>query len=145
MYQNIVARGDAEGDTMATTIATMMDLQNHCATVSGLSVGESNALAELLRSRDDAPAWGTDWAPFFAGFSEREWNALLERAFESKEDAAMKTFQIVSDAGVDMGTYEAGTAAEALDAMARDAGYNDQAHAAREVGAFRGTVEEVRP
>lgn len=55
----------------------------------------------------------------------------------------MAHFQIVSSAGVEMGTYEADTASEALDAMARDAGYRDQADAASQVGAFDGTVTEV--
>ena len=55
-----------------------------------------------------------------------------------------KTFKIVSSAGVEMGTYEAATEREALDAMARDAGYASQADAeARGVAPFEGTVEEV--
>ena len=53
----------------------------------------------------------------------------------------MATFQITSSAGVDMGTYEADTAAEALDTMARDAGYASQADAPV---AFDGKVVEVR-
>lgn len=53
----------------------------------------------------------------------------------------MTMWQITSSAGVDMGIYEAETAADALDAMARDAGYKSQADAAEQVGAFDGTVE----
>jgi hypothetical protein len=55
----------------------------------------------------------------------------------------MKTYKIISSAGVDMGTYEGATEAEALDAMARDAGYRDQAEATDVVGPFEGTVEAV--
>lgn len=56
----------------------------------------------------------------------------------------MKTYRIISSAGVDLGTYEAGTKEEALDAMARDAGYSSQADAeARGIAPFDGTVEEA--
>lgn len=55
----------------------------------------------------------------------------------------MKTFQIISSAGVDMGQYKGANAAEALDAMARDAGYRDQADAAETAGAFEGSVTEM--
>ena len=55
----------------------------------------------------------------------------------------MTSYKITSSAGVDMGTYDADSAGGALDAMARDAGYRDQAHAAEEVGLFDGTVTEV--
>lgn len=55
----------------------------------------------------------------------------------------MTHYQITSSAGVDMGIYEGSTPAEALDAMARDAGYRDQADAAEQVGAFAGTVAAV--
>lgn len=55
----------------------------------------------------------------------------------------MKTFRIVSSAGVDLGTYPGETEADALDAMARDAGYRDQAHAERVTCAFGGDVTEV--
>ena len=41
-----------------------------------------------------------------------------------------KTYRIVSSAGVDMGTYTAATTEEALDAMARDAGYAGAAEGA---------------
>src|SRR5690606_15602808 len=56
---------------------------------------------------------------------------------------AMTKFQIVSSEGVNLGIYEAKTAEEALDAMARDACYRDAAHAAEVAGAFEGTVTEV--
>ncbi len=42
-----------------------------------------------------------------------------------------------------MGTYTAETPAEALDAMAQDAGYASQADAAAQGMAFTGTVEVV--
>jgi len=54
-----------------------------------------------------------------------------------------KTFRIVSSAGVDMGQYQGETEAEALDAMAQDAGYASQADAAAQGMAFTGTVEVV--
>lgn len=50
---------------------------------------------------------------------------------------------LISSAGVDMGIYEGETEADALDAMALDAGYRDQAHAAEVAGPFEGTVAEV--
>jgi hypothetical protein len=55
----------------------------------------------------------------------------------------MTTYQIISSAGVDMGTFDGATEAEALAAMARDAGYRDQAEATAPVGPFEGTVEAV--
>ena len=55
----------------------------------------------------------------------------------------MKSYQIISSAGVDMGTYEADSPEGALDAMARDAGYRDQAEATEVAGAFTGTVTEL--
>jgi|HubBroStandDraft_1064217.scaffolds.fasta_scaffold00294_2 hypothetical protein len=56
----------------------------------------------------------------------------------------MSRYRIVSDAGVDMGTYEAASPYAALDAAARDAGYASQADATeRGVAAFAGTVTEV--
>jgi hypothetical protein len=45
----------------------------------------------------------------------------------TNQETTMTTYQITSSAGVDMGTYEGETAADALDAMARDAGYESQA------------------
>ena len=54
-----------------------------------------------------------------------------------------KTFRIISSAGQDMGTYTAETPAEALDAMARDAGYASAEEAAEVAGPFEGTVEVV--
>jgi hypothetical protein len=58
-------------------------------------------------------------------------------------ETTMTTYQIISSAGVDMGTYKGATEAEALDAMARDAGYRDSAEAAEVAGPFDGTVEAV--
>jgi len=56
----------------------------------------------------------------------------------------MTTYKITSSQGVDMGTYEAADVAGALDAMARDAGYESQADAVeRGVEPFTGIVEEV--
>jgi hypothetical protein len=52
----------------------------------------------------------------------------------------MLSYQITSDAGVDLGIYEGDTPDEALDAMARDAGYASQADAP---SPFSGTVTEV--
>lgn len=57
----------------------------------------------------------------------------------------MSFFQIVSSAGVDMGTFEAPTKEAALEAMARDAGYRDYAHACEVTGSdgHSSTVTEV--
>lgn len=55
----------------------------------------------------------------------------------------IKRYQITSSAGVDMGVYEADSPEDALDAMARNAGYRDQADAAAVAGPFTGTVVEV--
>lgn len=55
----------------------------------------------------------------------------------------MTTYQIVSSAGVDFGTYTATTAEEALDAMARDAGYHSAADAAEQIGVFDGSIVEI--
>ena len=53
----------------------------------------------------------------------------------------MQTFRITSSAGVDMGSYQGETAADALDAMARDAGYTDSQDAAKVAGEFDGKIE----
>jgi len=56
----------------------------------------------------------------------------------------MKHFQITTATGENMGIFEGETEEGALDAMARDAGYRDQAHViAIGVSPFVGTVEEV--
>lgn len=53
-------------------------------------------------------------------------------------------YRIVSDVGQDMGVYEGRNPEEALDAMARDAGYESQADAeTRGIAPFRGTVERI--
>ena len=55
----------------------------------------------------------------------------------------MTTYRIISSAGQEMGTYEADSEIEALDEMARDAGYADQDEAAEAVGPFDGTVQDI--
>lgn len=56
----------------------------------------------------------------------------------------MRTYLIVSSAGVDMGQYSGATPADALDAMARDAGYRDQADAAAQGMPFDGSLAELQ-
>ena len=60
-----------------------------------------------------------------------------------QEDETMKHYDINSDGGVYLGRYIGDSEAEALDAMARDAGYDSQAEAATDAGPFSGTVHEV--
>lgn len=55
----------------------------------------------------------------------------------------MSKWRIISEAAVDMGIFDGETADEALDAMARDSGYKDQAHAESVVGPFTGRVVQV--
>jgi hypothetical protein len=53
-------------------------------------------------------------------------------------------WKITSEGGVTLGTYEAETAEDALDAMAREAGYESEADAvARGITPFKGRVERV--
>lgn len=52
----------------------------------------------------------------------------------------MAKFRFVSSAGVDLGVFEGETEAEALDAMAQDAGYESQADAEEVVGAWDGVA-----
>ena len=49
-------------------------------------------------------------------------------------------WRIISDAGQDLGVYVGDSVADALDAMARDAGYASQETAMSAVGPFRGRV-----
>ena len=55
----------------------------------------------------------------------------------------MSSYKIVSAQGQEMGVYEGETKADALDAMARDAGYDSQAAAAEVAGPFDGTIAEL--
>jgi hypothetical protein len=55
----------------------------------------------------------------------------------------MATYKITSTAGIEMGTYEAQGPRDALSAMARDAGYDSEDHAAEVAGPFEGIVENV--
>lgn len=55
----------------------------------------------------------------------------------------MTTYQIISAQGADLGTYTAASEADALDAMARDAGYASEAEATEVAGPFEGTVVAV--
>lgn len=54
-------------------------------------------------------------------------------------------WRITSDAGVELGEYPGKSVADALDAMARNAGYSSQETAMSAVGPFRGHVVYVRP
>ena len=61
----------------------------------------------------------------------------------------MKTFQIISSAGLEIGIYRAETKADALDEMARDAGYKGYTDACKVLSVsadyddFCGTVKEI--
>ena len=61
----------------------------------------------------------------------------------------MKSFQIISSAGVEMGIYRANSKGEALEAMARDAGAKSYADACEvcsvsaDYDSFDGTVKEI--
>jgi hypothetical protein len=54
-----------------------------------------------------------------------------------------KVYRITSYEGVILGAFEAGSEADALDALARSAGYRNAEHSTSVVGAFYGTVTEV--
>ena len=56
----------------------------------------------------------------------------------------MTSYHIINSEGVEMGIYQGETKADALDAMARDAGYKDQAEATTVAGDFDGTVYELQ-
>ena len=56
----------------------------------------------------------------------------------------MKNYEITNPtSGVNLGTYQGETPEEALDAMARDAGYADAAEAAEVAGKIDLTVTEI--
>lgn len=56
----------------------------------------------------------------------------------------MTKYQITSSAGVDMGAFEGETEVEALDAMARDAGYANQADVIADgIAPFDGVIKPV--
>lgn len=55
----------------------------------------------------------------------------------------MTSFKITSNAGIDLGTFEAETAEAALDAMARDAGYANAVEAARTLGADVQSLDDL--
>lgn len=57
--------------------------------------------------------------------------------------AKKKYWRIVSNWGVDLGTYRGATRADALNAMAKDAGYTDAEDATKVGGKFEGAVLEV--
>ena len=52
----------------------------------------------------------------------------------------MTTYLIESSAGVTLGYYKGIDTLDALDAMARDAGYTDYAESVEAVGPFDGTI-----
>lgn len=56
----------------------------------------------------------------------------------------MTKWKIVSSAGVDMGLFEAEGPEAALDAMARDAGYESHVAASRELGAEVESLDDLR-
>jgi len=56
----------------------------------------------------------------------------------------MKRFRIVSENGMNMGVYQAETPAEALEALAIEAGYTGQTEAEEVTrNTFKGTITEV--
>ena len=66
----------------------------------------------------------------------RYYNVVIGSAHDAeKSEKIMAMFNITNKvSGVDLGNYAGGTANDALDAMAREAGYRDIEHAEAEVG-----------
>lgn len=56
----------------------------------------------------------------------------------------MTKFKVVSNQGVELGTYETESPEAALDAMARDAGYESHVAASRELGAEVESIDDLR-
>lgn len=54
------------------------------------------------------------------------------------------SYTITSSAGINLGTFDARSEDDALDALARDAGYIDSDHAARVCGPWDVTYQEHR-